>query len=197
MMGLEEIIHGSLEKLQKLGLDALDAEENIVKQFRSVPDEIMEDMDSEQIIGRLLGELHFYLGTEQTALGMYSFDVEMEEIKQMYTGFLENMARISGGDLKITGIEEEIAEEVLESGTGTQTVRFCCNGKTYEYEARTHYDWFDAGMLSFMNRVIEEQHTGRSLFVTGDGYQECIVFYRTQEWAEQFEHLLGVELERP
>ena len=108
MMGLEEIIHESLEKLQKLGLDALDAEECAYR--RCAPSESRGGhvafplpglsphplkVDSEQIIGRLLGELHFYLGTEQTALGMYSFDVEMEEIKQMYTGFLEPHFQIS------------------------------------------------------------------------------------------------------
>lgn len=196
-MGLEEYIHESLEKLQKLGIDALDAEENIVRQFRSMPADMVADMESEQIFGMLLGGLGFYPGTEQAASGMYAFDVEMPEIRWMYTGFLENIARISEGDLEITDIEEEISEEVLEAGTGTRTVRFCCNGKACEYEAREHYDWFDAGMLSYINQVIEEQNTGRSLYVTSDGGQECIVFYQTREWAEQFRQLLGLELERP
>lgn len=198
-MELEVFIHESLEKLQKLGIDALEAQESIVKQFHSMPDDIVGDMESEQIFGMMLGGIAsgFYPGTEQAASEIYSFDMEMPEIVQMYTDFLEGVSRITGGELAITDIEEEISEEELEAGTGTQTVRFCCNGKAYEFEAEFHNDWFDTRMLAFMNQVIAEQDTGRCLYVTGDGYQECIVFYRTEEWAEQFKREFGMELHRP
>ena len=196
-MELDAFIHESLEKLQKLGIDAMEAEENIVNQFHSMPDDIVRDMESEQIFGMILGGMGFYPGTERAASEIYAFDMEMPEIQQMYTVFLEGISRIVGEDLEFTDIEEEISEEELEAGTGTMTVRFCCNGKSYEYEARYNNDWFDAGMLAFLNQVIEEQDTGRSLYVTGDGYQECIVFYRTEEWAERYRQLLGMELDRP
>lgn len=198
-MELEVFVHESLEKLQKLGIDALESEEKIVNQFHSMPQDMVGDMESKEIFGLMLGGIAsgFYPGTELAASEIYSFDVEVSDTMQMYTDFLEGISRIAGGELVITDIEEEISEEELEAGTGTQTVRFCCNGKAYEYAAEYYYDWFDARMLAFMNQVIAEQDTGRSLYVTSDGYQECIVFYRTEEWAEQFRREFGMELDRP
>ncbi|MBD5527544.1 MAG: hypothetical protein HDR02_03920 [Lachnospiraceae bacterium] len=199
VMELEVFVHESLEKLQKLGIDALEAEENIVNQFHSMPQDMVGDMESEEIFGLMLGGIAsgFYPGTEQAASKIYAFDMEVPDTLQMYTSFLEGISRIAEGELEITDIEEVISEEELEAGTGTQIVRFCCNGKAYEYEAEYYYDWFDARMLAFMNQVIAEQDTGRCLYVASDGYQECIVFYRTEEWAEQFRRELGVELDRP
>lgn len=199
VMELEVFVHESLEKLQKLGIDVLEAEESIVDQFHLMPADIVGDMGTEQLFGLMLGGIAsgFYPGTEQAAAEIYSFDVEVPDILHMYTSFLETISRISGGDLEITDIEEEISEEDLKAGTGTQTVRFCCNGKAYEYAAESYYDWFDVRIFSFMNQVMAQQGTGRYLYVTSAGSQECILFYRTEEWAEQFRQEFGMELDRP
>lgn len=138
----------------------------------------------------------FYRGTKQGVSWIYTFDVEMPEVVEMYTYFLREFSPVIEGDLKITDIEEEISEEELEAGEGTKTVRFCCNGKVYEYKAQHYDDWFDTGMLTFMNQVIEEQNTGRHLYVTSYGYQICIVIYQTEEWAERFRQLFDMELEQ-
>ncbi len=198
---LETFIHNSLENLQELGIDVTEAQEDITDQFLSMPEEILRGMDAnmEWTVGMLLSwiESGHFPGTEQAAGEIYSFDLEVPDIQQMYTSFLEGVVRISGGELEVTDIEEEISDEVLERGTGTEIVRFCCNGKDYTYKAKYQHDWFDTGMLTFMNKVLKEQDTGSYLYVTSDGFQECIVFYCTQEWAEQFHSLLGVKLERP
>ncbi len=196
-MEMSVYVHECLEKLRELGIDALAAEKDIAGMFLFLPDEVLEAMEPEQILGTMLGSLGagFYPGTEHLPSEIYVFDMEVQDILRMYTSFLEGVSRIAGGGLKITDIEETVSEEELKAGIGTQTVRFCCNGKAYEYKAQLHYDWFDAGMLTFMSRVIEEQDTGNHLYVTSD-YQNCIVLYRTQEWAERFRQLFGMELER-
>ena len=151
-------------------------------------------MEEEQLIGMILSSAWRY-DEERESAGIYSFDVECDEIELMYTVFLQNIERIAKGDLAITDIEEEVDEEVLERGSGKKAVRFCCNGTAYQYDAEVNYDWFDAGMLDFIGQVVQEQHTGSHLYVTGDGYQECIILYRTEEWAQQFAQAFGVELE--
>lgn len=198
-METETFVHESLLKLQELGIDALGAEEDIVKGFSAMPDEVLEAMEQEQLLGIMLSGIGagFYRGTEQGVSWIYAFDVEMPEIVEMYTYFLEEFSPMIEGDLEFTDIEEEISEEELEAGEGTKTVRFCCNGKAYEYKAQHYNDWFDTGMLTFLNQVIEEQNTGRHLYVTGDGYQECIVIYQTEEWAKRFRQLFDMELEQP
>lgn len=196
---LKTYIHEILKKLQELGIDAIEAEEDIVNQLLIRPEEVLEAMEPEWILGTILSLIGsgFFPGTEEAAKEIYAFDMEMPEIVQMYTDFFEGIVRIAGGDLEITDIEEEMSEEVLEAGEGTKTVRFCCNGKVYEYEAQHYYDWFDTGMLAFMNQVLEDQKTDSRLYVTGDGGQDCIVLYRTEEWAEQFRQLFSMGLERP
>lgn len=197
-MEIETFVHESLIKLQELGINALEAEEDIVKECYSAPDEVLEAMEWEQILGGMLSGIGagFYRGTEQGVSWIYTFDIEMPEVVEMYTYFLREFSPVIEGDLKITDIEEEISEEELEAGEGTKTIRFCCNGKVYEYKAQHYDDWFDTGMLTFMNQVIEEQNTGRHLYVTSYGYQICIVIYQTEEWAERFRQLFDMELEQ-
>lgn len=198
-MDMEMYVHECLEKLQKLGIDALAAEKEIADSFLFRPDEALEAMEPESILGSILGSIGagFYPGTEQASSGLYVFDMEVPDVLRMYTAFLEGISQIAGGALEIMDIEEELSEETMEAGNGTQTVRFLCNGTAYEYKARFHYDWFDVGMLAFMNRVIGEQNTGSHLYVTSDGGQDCIVLYRTEEWAQQFRQLFDMELDCP
>ena len=121
--------------------------------------------------------------------GLYFYDNKVVE-------YARNLKPSARGELEITDIEEAYSEEVLEAGTGTWPVRFLCNQTAYQYEANIHYDWFDTGLLAFMGRVVEEQNTGRRLYAFSDGFQDCMIFYRTKEWAENFKELFHAELER-
>lgn len=198
-MDVNAYVHESLEKLRKLGIDALAAEKEVAGSIVFQPEETLEAMEEEQILGMLLSNIGagFYQGTEQAAREIYTFDMEVPDILRMYTAFLEGVSRIAKGELAFTDVEEDVPEDVLESGRGNRTVRFRCNGKAYEYQARLDYDWFDVGILAFMNRVIGEQNLGSRLYVTSDGYQECVVLYRTEEWVQHFRELFGVELGQP
>lgn len=135
-------------------------------------------MDGEQILGVLLNFIGvgIYDEKRQSVLPRsdppYFFDLEVFEIHHMYTNFLRELS-------------------------GILTIRFRCNGTAYAYDAKFYYDWFDPKILSFLNQVINQQNTGKSLYITSDGFQNCIVFYLTKEWAEKFQDLLGICLDRP
>lgn len=49
-------------------------------------------------------------------------------------------------------------------------------------------------MLDFMNKVLREEGNTKQLFFMSDGYQECIVFYCTQDWADMFTEKTGCKL---
>ncbi|MDE6737908.1 MAG: hypothetical protein K2K07_02285 [Lachnospiraceae bacterium] len=199
---VEIMIHENITKLKELGIDATSVEEKISESLTSFPTEILESMEPEQVNGMILTYISTLLYDDTAAQPseprqFFSFDVECMDPDHMYTIFLNSVSEIAGEDLAITDIEEDTSKVDYESGTGVQTVTFNCNGKSYQYDAVVYNDWFDVKMLTFMNKVISEQNTGKNLYVTSDGYQECIVFYQTKDWAKRFNKSLGLHLEQP
>lgn len=197
------MVHESISKLKELGIDATSVEEQITESIASFPSEIYESMDREQINGMILTQIAWLLYGDDVAESateprqFFTFDVECMDPGCMYTIFLNSLSEIAGEDLVITDIEEDTSKVDYESGSGIQTVSFNCNGKPYQYDATSYYDWFDVGMLTFMNDVISEQNNGKHLYVTSDGYQECIVFYQTKDWAARFKKTMGIALDQP
>ena len=196
-MEIKGFLQESLIKLQKLGIDVLPEEEKIGSGILSLPQEVLEAMEEEQILGMILSSAGYCLSQRKAVPAMYVFDLESQDILLAYKDFLEGVAGMAKGELVFTEIAQEAASEDLESGQGRQTVRFRCNGIACEYEARLDYDWFDTGIFAYVNQVLEEQRLENRLYVTGDGGQDCIVLYRPEAWAQRFYELFGVRLERP
>lgn len=200
---VEIMIHENIIKLKELGIDATSVEEKITENLTSFPSEILESMEPEQVNGMILTYISALLYDDDTAAQpseprqFFTFDVECMDLDHMYTNFLNSVSEIAGKDLTITDIEEDTGKVDYESGTGVQTVTFNCNGKSYQYDAAVYNDWFDVKMLTFMNKVISEQNTGKNLYVTSDSYQECIVFYQTKDWVKRFNKSFGLHLEQP
>ncbi len=200
-MDVKGFIHDSLEKLKALGIDAVIAENALVKSVLSMPADMLEDMEEKEILGLLLDNLAIGIREKETdelfcmSGQIYSFDMEGFGIEEMYTSFIEGLSKIVKDDFIFTDIEEDASRVDFESGTGIQTIRFQCNEKVCRYDANVEYDWFDTGMLTYMNQVIKECNTGKCLYVTSDGWQNCILFYQTEEWAQHFQELLGITLQ--
>lgn len=197
------MVHEDIAKLKELGIDATAMEEDITQSLTAFPAEFMESMEHEQITGMILthyAQTAYGSGTPQDASTpkmFFTFDVECMDIDNMYTNFLNSFSELAKDDLVITDIVEDTGRVDEKTGIGVQTISFRCNGKAYQYDATAYNDWFDVGMLTFMNDVISEQNTDKHLYVTSDGYQECIVFYQTQFWAARFKRTMGMALEQP
>lgn len=129
------------------------------------------DMLEEMLPECVVGTMFDYMKSNQ----MFSFDTEAFNVGRMYADFLEKVAAISHGELTFTQIEEiQKAEKTIDS-----------------------YG-FDTGVLPFINQVIQEQDTGKALYCTGDGAQNLIVFYVSDDWAERFnEKAEWIELKKP
>lgn len=126
--------------------------------------------------------------------GVYSFDVEVFDEQRMYTNFLRGVSALDSEALCFENIREDTSGMNEEEGTGTRTVSFDWHGQTFELEANVYGDWFDLGVADALNAIIKARETGKQLYFTSDGYQECVVFYREPEWAEAFQRATGVEL---
>lgn len=129
-----------------------------------------------------------------TENGVYCFDAEVFDIEKMYTNFLLGVSAISEGELDFKNITEDTGGVDWENGTGKRTVSFEWNGCTYRLEATFEHDWFDFNIAAGLNKIIIENGNGKRLYFTGDGYQECIVFYRDSEWVDAFQKETGMVL---
>jgi hypothetical protein len=176
-----------LRNLQILGIDATEKEQDLIDGIMGMPYDMLEDFEEFHINGLLLDSIS-YCGYSDK---IYSFDTEVADIENMYSTFLEQIAKLTKGDIAFSQITESLDNAALETGEGVHTIQFQCNQKEYIYRAKAYYDWFDTKVFSFINQVIAEQKTGKYLFVCSDGWQNCVVFYETEEWAQRFNETIG------
>lgn len=126
--------------------------------------------------------------------GVYSFDVECFDERAMYTHFLEGVADLSGGELAFANISEDLSRMNADVGTGSRSVSFDWNGTRYTMEMTAQQEWFDMKAARQLSRIIREAGGEKQLYFVGDGYQDCIVFYRDAQWAEKFRQKTGLPL---
>lgn len=126
--------------------------------------------------------------------GVYAFDMEVLSPDRMYTDFLTGIRALDPEELAFANIQEDTSQVNWEEGTGKRTVSFEWQGEQFTLEAEAEHDWFDPNAAGELSEIIREHGNGKQLFFTGDGYQECIVFYRSQDWAEAFQAETGMGL---
>ena len=126
--------------------------------------------------------------------GVYCFDIEIYNLTTMYTDFLLGISSLDKEELNFQNINEDTSQVNWEEGTGKRTVSFEWNGKSYLLEAEMHNDWFDVNVANELTKIVKENSKDKQLFFADDGYQECIIFYRNQEWADNFQKETGLAL---
>lgn len=127
--------------------------------------------------------------------GVYAFDMEVFNVEKMYTDFLTGVSLLNKEELDFKNIREDTSQVDWEEGTGKRTVTFEWENESFTLEAEMNSDWFDLDVAYELNGIIGERGKEKQLFFTGDGYQECIIFYRDQDWAKEFQKETGLELE--
>lgn len=200
MADSHENIRKQAEILRELGITPISEEliTQIEKSFYNMPDEVKDSLNVTAMLLSCIGSGSFDMKEKAwvpTSDMVYSFDVESFDFTGMYTHFLQGIIAISNNEFEITQIKEDTSGVDFNSGSGIQIIQFCYNGTPYSYKARAMYDWFDEGMLEFMNQVLENEKNPKRLYFMSDGYQECIVFYCTQFWAKRFEKATGCSLQ--
>ncbi len=115
---------------------------------------------------------------------VYSFDVEVFDVSNMYTDFLNGVKYIGDGELDFTNIKE--SDGVL----GGKHVTFDWDGESYELNLKDNADWFDMHAVEQLNKLISKRGLKKRLYYTTDEYQEAIIFYRDKEWAAKFENMM-------
>ena len=186
-------------ELEKLGKTDISEEtiKNLEIFWADTPDEFAEDLYKTPLLLTSIGGGSYDYDNHTwtpSSSQLYSFDVEVFDIGQMYTLFLQGISAISNHEFEITNVVEDTSKVNFAEGTGTQIIHFDCNGHSYTYEATANGDWFDVGMLNFMNEVLSKENCSKQLYFMMDGGQECIIFLCTKDWAAQFAQVTGFEL---
>ncbi len=113
--------------------------------------------------------------------------MEVFNEEKMYTDFLTGISALDKEELAFRNIQGDISQVNWEEESGKRTVTFEWKNKEFTLEAEVEHDWFDLNVANQLNEMIKEHGNGKQLFFTDDGYQECIVFYCSKEWADQFQ----------
>lgn len=203
--GREAILHNEMSYrelaavLEELGIRTVSEKtlEDMENNWKKIPAELYESFDKMAMLLAAVGRGNYNFETGEwtpSSNQIYSFDVEAFDIGNMYTLFLQGIAAISMGELEFTNITEDGSKADYEQGIGRQTVTFYMNGKKHIFQAEVNYDWYDTKILDNLNQILREEKNDRQLFFMGDGYQECIVFYCTEEWAAHFTEKTGCKL---
>ncbi len=198
-MIIQSYVHEFLKILSELGIDILDKEEKLTNIVCEIYDKIDEDdFNKESFEHELLETIGCSIYNEETKICMpvtnKVFTQAMEvEIKSMYTNFLNSVSLITEGDIEITDIEEDISKVDMETGNGIHSVRFKCDKKDYKFDGKSHYDWFDESIISFMNNIFDDKKSEKFLYTIQFGYYSDILFYNTEKWAEQFKEKTNIK----
>lgn len=169
--------------------------ETLEESFRTLPPEV--SLSKGAALLTALGEGGYdpdAMAWAPSQNGVYAFDMEVSDVGGMYARFLAGVSALAPEELAFENIREDTSRVDWETGTGKRTVTFAWQGEEYTLEAEMQNDWFDLCVANQLNRILQKHKTGKQLFFTGDGYQECIVFYRDKEWADAFEAETGLEL---
>lgn len=167
--------------------------EEMEQQYKELPPEIIFNKAAALLTALGQGDYDF---TNMTWIpyenGVFSFDVEVFNEGKMYTDFLAGISSLDKKELDFKNIHEDTSHVNWEEGTGKRTVTFEWKNKEFTLEAKVEYDWFDLNVANELNKIIKKYGNGKQLFFTSDGYQECIVFYRDNEWANRFQQETGL-----
>ncbi|MBD5156779.1 MAG: hypothetical protein HDT13_04000 [Butyrivibrio sp.] len=186
-MKMQECIRAYFKKLNTVGIMAnAESREKIINRICKMPEDMLNDLDNSRLMGIILDDLGYPSENNDKELSVYSFDTEVFSVDSMYTDFLNCINILTKGELQIEVIKEDISKVNFEEGNGIQTIEFKLLGEEYRFNARAYYDWFDVTIIGYLNEIVRNRNQDKSFYITGDGWQNCIVFYNTDEWADKY-----------
>ena len=190
-----------VEVLESLGLQV--PEETVASVRSSMEEYGMYDLVEESPYTWLLTDMGAPTYDEEWnvtgyAADVFWFDFEGFDISTDYIDILNGMLALAEGSCldDVTDIREDMTDADWESGRGTVTVSLRWKGEPYEWDMEMYNDWIDVSVLGILNPLLEQEGSQEYFYATGDNGQGAIVFFCTQEWAEQFTQKTGLVLEK-
>ena len=181
--------------LEELGITGISNEllKSLEKQWSEFPPEALDSINKlALLLGEIsMGQYDFKTGTWTPASDIvYSFDVEALDSGNMYEILFQGIVSIAGDQLQISDVRQDDGE-----GYYDRKVYFTLDGIEYCFQAEFGGDWYDTKILDKLNQILEEQKASRRLWFMTDGYQQVIVFFCEEAWAQEFMEKTGCTLD--
>ncbi len=129
---------------------------------------------------------------------VFWFDFEGWDLETDYIHILEGMAALAEGSAleQVENISVDTTNVDWEKGRGTLTVTLDYNGETLGYPMKVRYDWIDSNVLNIYNTLLKDTDSAERFYAMGDDGQGVIIFFCSKEWAEHFEKMTNIKLEK-
>ena len=129
---------------------------------------------------------------------VFWFDFEGWDLETDYIHILEGMAALAEGSTieQVENIRVDTTKVDWEKGHGTLTVTLDYNGETLSYPMKVYYDWIDSDVLNIYNTLLKDSDCAERFYAMGDDGQGVIIFFCSEEWAENFEKMTNIKLEK-
>lgn len=106
---------------------------------------------------------------------LWHFDTECIEDQGDYVKIIQNIERISDGDLKFEDVEDSFDHEA-----NTASVSFKLNGDSYSWDLLVENDWVDPTILSKIVELSKKYKTKGKLTYFNTGGQDMVLGWLTE-----------------
>lgn len=166
--------------------------ESLEQQWNEFPPEALDSMNKMALLLTevSMGRYDFRSGAwTPTSNVVYSFDMEALDSGNMYEILFQGITSIAGEQLQISDVRQDDGQDYYD-----RKVYFTVGGVEHCFQAEFGGDWYDTRILDKLNQILEEQNASRRLWFMTDGYQQMIVFFCEEAWAQAFMEKTGCTL---
>jgi hypothetical protein len=119
----------------------------------------------------------------------WNFDLEAITDPGAYVDVMQNISRITKGDLVFENLEDHVNIDL-----GTAWVSFTCNGDTYRWELKVQDDWADADLFDKVQELaIKYNLRGRFTYFNTGG-QDFVLGYHSPEELASIRESTGLDI---
>lgn len=119
----------------------------------------------------------------------WHFDTEAIEDHGAYVSILEELQRISRGELIFKNISD-----VVDHETEKASVSFEINGEKYKYDLKWNNDWVDPAIFSRVVDLTKKYNTKGRFTYFDTGGQDCVIGYATPPELKEIRSKTGLNI---
>lgn len=124
-----------------------------------------------------------------TSNNCWHFDMEYIEDEEAYVSILQNLERISNGELFFKN-----KSDVVDWDNERASVSFEIKGDKYNWELEFDYDWADPNFFSMIVQLTEKYNTKGRFTYYSDGGQDLIIGWATPNELNEIRDKTGLEI---
>ena len=119
----------------------------------------------------------------------WDFDLEAIEDHGVYIDIMQNISRVTNGDLIFENIKDYVDVEEKKAW-----VSFSCKGDTYKWNLKVDDDWADGDLFDRVQELADKYKTKGRFTYFNTGGQDFILGYHTKKELDLLREKTGLEI---